>query len=95
MEFDRKFLLLCGGEVLVVAVGNLAAALILQVIVLAAFLGDRRGYPVFAAAAILFAAAVYAAGSIALLGLAVALGCGYLALTLYDYRLVRWAAGEP
>ena len=87
MEVDRTFLLLCGGEVLVGAAGNLAAALVLQAIVLAAFLGDLRGYPVFAAGMIVFAAAVYAAGSIALLGLAVALGCGY------HYRLAR-RAGE-
>jgi len=93
MEFDRKFLLLCGGEVLVVAVGNLAAALVLQAIILAAFLGDLRGYPVFVIGMIVFAAAVYAVGSIALPALAVALGCGYLALTAYDYRLAR-RAGE-
>lgn len=93
MEYDRRFLLLCAGEVLVVAVGNIAAALVLQVIVLAAFLEDRRGYPVFAAAAAVFAAVLYAAGMIALLGLAVALGCGYLALALRDYRLVRRAGG--
>ena len=88
MEFDRKFLLLSLGEVLVVAAGNLLVALILQVIVLAAFLGDRRGYPVFA-----IAAALYAAGIVALLGLAVALGCGYLALTLHDHRLALRAGG--
>ncbi|MCK9299155.1 MAG: hypothetical protein M0P21_09360 [Methanoculleus sp.] len=93
MEFDRKFLLLSLGEVLVVAAGNLLVALILQVIVLAAFLGDRRGYPVFAIAAAAFAAALYAAGMIALLGLAVALGCGYLALTLHDHRLALRAGG--
>jgi hypothetical protein len=93
MEFDRKLLLLCGGEVLVVAVGNLLVALVLQAIVLAAFLGDLRGYPVYAAGLVLFAAAVYAVGSIALPALAVALGCGYLALTAYDYRLAR-RAGE-
>lgn len=93
MEFDRKFLLLSAGEVLVVAVGNLAAALVLQAIVLAAYLGDLRGYPVFAIGMIVFAAAVSAAGSIALPALAVALGCGYLALTAYDYRLAR-RAGE-
>lgn len=93
MEIDRKFLLLCAGEVLVVAVGNILAALVLQAIVLAAFLGDLRGYPLFAAGIVLFAAALYAAGSIALLGLAVALGCGYLALTAYDYRLTL-RAGE-
>jgi hypothetical protein len=94
MEFDRTFLLLCGGEILVVAAGNLAIALVLQAIVLAAFLGDLRGYPAFAAGAAAFAAVLYAAGMIALLGLAVALGCGYLALTLKDYRLARWAGGE-
>ena len=93
MEYDRRFLLLCAGEVLVVAVGNIAAALVLQVIVLAAFLGDLRGYPAFAAGAAAFAAVLYAAGMIALLGLAVALGCGYLALALRDYRLVRRAGG--
>ena len=91
MEFDRKFLLLCGSEVLVVAAGNLAAALILQVIVLAAFLGDRRGYPVYAAGVVLFAAVLHVTGITVLLGLAAALGCGYLVLTLYDYRLARWA----
>ena len=93
MEFDRKFLLLCGAEVLVVAVGNLLVALILQAIVLAAFLDERRGYPVFAIGMIVFAAVLAASGSIALLGLAVALGCGYLALTAYDYRLTL-RAGE-
>ena len=91
MAFDRRFLLLCAGEVLVVAAGNLAAALILQVIVLAAFLGDRRGYPVYAAGVVLFAAVLAASGTIALLGLAAALGVGYALLTLYDYRLARWA----
>ncbi|MCK9318847.1 MULTISPECIES: hypothetical protein [unclassified Methanoculleus] len=93
MEFDRTFLLLCGAEVLVVAVGNLAAALILQVIVLGAFLDERRGYPVFAAGAVLFAAVLHVTGITVLLGLAVALGCGYLALTAYDYRLTL-RAGE-
>ncbi|PKL61204.1 MAG: hypothetical protein CVV31_12565 [Methanomicrobiales archaeon HGW-Methanomicrobiales-2] len=93
MAADRRFLLLCGGEVLVVAVGDLVVALVLQVIVLAAFIEHRRGYAVFAAAAVLFAAVLYAAGSIALLGLAVALGCGYVALTLQDYRLAL-RAGE-
>ena len=78
MEFDRTFLLLCGAEVLVVAAGNLAAALILQVIVLGAFL---------------FAAVLHVTGISVLLGLAVALGCGYLALTAYDYRLTL-RAGE-
>ncbi|MDN7013636.1 hypothetical protein FGW20_11450 [Methanoculleus sp. FWC-SCC3] len=94
MELDRTFLLLCGGEILVVAAGNLAVALVLQVTVLAAFLGDRRGYPVFAAGAAAFAAVLYAASMIALLGLAVALGCGYLALTLKDYRLTLRAGGR-
>jgi hypothetical protein len=93
MEADRRFLLLCGGEVLVVATGNILAALVLQVIVLAAFIEHRRGYAVFAAAAVLFAAVLYAAGNIALLGLAAALGCGYLVLTLHDYRLAL-RAGE-
>ena len=93
MAADRRFLLLCAGEVLVVAAGDLVVALVLQVIVLAAFLDHRRGYAVFAAGVILFAAALYAAGSIALLGLAAALGCGYVALTLQDYRLAI-RAGE-
>lgn len=93
MEFDRRFLLLCGGEVLVVAAGDLVAALVLQVIVLALFIEHRRGYAAFAAGAVLFAGAIYAAGSIALLGLAAALGCGYVALTLQDYRLAL-RAGE-
>jgi len=70
MEIDRKFLLLCAAEVLVVAVDNLILALIL------------------------FAAVVASAGNVALIGLAAALGCGYLILTLYDYRLTRWAGGE-
>jgi hypothetical protein len=63
------------------------------VIVLAAFLEDRRGYGVFAAAAVLYAAAIAASGHVllTLLGLAAALGCGYLVLTLYDYRLTLWA----
>jgi hypothetical protein len=93
MEIDRKFLLLCGGEVLVVAVGNLVVALVLQAIVLAAFLEHRQGYAVFAAGAVLFAGVLYTAGTIALLGLAAALGCGYVALTVYDYRLTL-RAGE-
>jgi len=93
MAFDRRFLLLCAGEVLVVAVGDLVVALILQVIVLAAFLDERRGYPVFAAGAVLFAAVLHVTGITVLLGLAVALGCGYLALTAYDYRLTL-RAGE-
>ena len=93
---DRRFLLLCAGEVLVVAAGNLAAALILQVIVLAAYLGDRRGYWVFAAGTVLFAAVIAVSGTVLLplLGLAAALGCGYAVLTLYDYRLTVWAGGE-
>jgi hypothetical protein len=96
MAADRRFLLLCAGEVLVVAAGNLALALVLQIIVLAAFLGNLRGYPVFAIVVGLFAAVLYAAGDnllLPLLGLAVALGGGYLALTIRDYRLARWAAG--
>ena len=93
MEIERKFLLLCAAEVLVVAVDNLILALILQVIVLGAFLDERRGYPVFAAGAVLFAAVLHVTGIPVLLGLAVALGCGYLALTAYDYRLTL-RAGE-
>jgi len=96
MAADRRFFLLCAGEVLVVAAGNLAIALVLQIIVLAAFLGNQRGYPAFILAVSLFAAVLYAAGDNILrplLGLAVALGCGYLALTIRDYRLARWAAG--
>jgi hypothetical protein len=93
---DRRFLLLCAGEVLVVAVGNLTAALILQVIVLGAFLDDRRGYWAFIPAAALYAAVIAILGQVILplLALAAALGCGYLALTLYDYRLTLWAGGE-
>ena len=94
MEFDRRFLLLCAGEVLVVAAGNIVAAFIIQVIVLALYLEDRRGYPVYAVAAALFAAAVVAGGVASLLVLAAALVCGYLALSLYDYRLSLWARGE-
>jgi len=96
MEFDRRFLLLCAGEVLVVAAGNLAAALILQVVVLGAYLGDRRGYWAFMPAAALFAAVIAVFGTVLLplLGLAAALGCGYALLTLYDYRLTTWAGGE-
>lgn len=95
MEVDRRFLLLCGGEVLVVAVGNLAAALLLQVLILAAFLEDRRGYGVFIAAAALYAAVLVVSGTIflPLLALAATLGCGYLALTLRDYRLTLRAGG--
>jgi hypothetical protein len=94
MEFDRRFLLLCAGEVLVVAAGNIVAAFIIQVIVLALYLEDRRGYPVYAVAAALFAAAVVAGGVASLLVLAAALVCGYLALSLYDYRLSLRARGE-
>ncbi len=95
MEADQRFLILCGGEILAVAAGNLAVALILQILILAVFLDDRRGYPVFIAAAALYAAAVAISGHILLplLALGVALGCGYLALTLYDYRLTLWAGG--
>ncbi|MDV4343045.1 hypothetical protein HL657_07620 [Methanoculleus sp. YWC-01] len=93
MAADRRFLLLCAGEILVVAAGNLFVALVLQVIVLAAFLEHRRGYPVLAIGVAGFAAALYAAGSIALVALAAALGCGYLVLVLRDYRLARWAGG--
>ncbi|MCK9299721.1 MAG: hypothetical protein M0P21_12285 [Methanoculleus sp.] len=93
MEADRRFLLLCGGEVLVVAAGNILAALVLQVIVLAVFLEDRRGSWVLVPAVVLYAAAIVASGHVllTLLGLAVALGCGYLVLTLHDYRLTLWA----
>ena len=94
MEIDRKFLLLSLAEVLVVAVDNLILALILQVIALGAFIGDRRGYPVFVAGAVLFAAVVAIAGNVALIGLAAALGVGYALLTLYDYRLTTRAGGE-
>ena len=96
MAVDRKFLLLCAAEVLVVTVGDLLVALILQMIVLAAFLGDRRGYPTFAGAIVLFAAVLLASGQLLLplLGLAAALGGGLLILTLRDYRLAQWARGE-
>jgi O-antigen ligase len=96
MEADRRFLLLCTGEVLIVALGNLAAALILQIFILALYLDDRRGYPVFIAAMVLYAAVIAASGRILLplLALAVAFVCGYLALSLYDYRLSLWARGE-
>lgn len=95
MEVGRRFLLLCAGEVLVVAVGNLAAALILQVLILAAFLEDRRGYWVFIVAAALYTAVLAVGGHVLLplLALAGALGCGYLALTLYDYRLTLRSGG--
>jgi hypothetical protein len=96
MEADRRFLLLCTGEVLIVALGNLATALILQIFILALYLDDRRGYPVFIAAMVLYAAVIAASGRILLplLALAVAFVCGYLALSLYDYRLSLWARGE-
>lgn len=96
MEFDRRFLLLCAGEVLVVAVTDLTAALVLQVIVLAAFLDDRQGYWLFAVPAALFSGIIAVSGAVLLplLGLAAALGCGYIALTLQDYRLVQWAGGD-
>jgi len=94
MEFDRRFLPLCAGEVLVVAAGSVVAAFIIQVVVLALYLEDRRGYPVYAVAAALFAAAVVAGGVASLLVLAAALVCGYLALSLYDYRISLRARGE-
>jgi len=93
---DRRFLILCAGEVLVVAVGNLLAALVIQVLILAAFLDDRRGYTIFIAAVALYAAAVAVLGHIllSLIALAVVLVCGYAALTLHDYRLTLWAGGS-
>jgi len=93
---DRRFLILCAGEVLVVAVGNLLAALVIQVLILAAFLDDRRGYPILIAAVALYAAVVAILGHIllSLLALAIALICGYAALTLHDYRLTQWARGS-
>ena len=96
MEFDRRFLLLCAGEVLVVAVGNLLAALVIQVLVITAFLDDRRGYPIFIVAAALYALVVWIFGQIllSLLALGVVLVCGYAALTLYDYRLTVQAGGS-
>jgi hypothetical protein len=78
----------------VVAAGSVVAAFIIQVVVLALYLEDRRGYPVYAVAAALFAAAVVAGGVASLLVLAAALVCGYLALSLYDYRLSLRARGE-
>lgn len=96
MAFDRRFLLLCGGEVLVVAATDLFVALVLQVIVIAAFLEDRRRYGVFVVLATLFAGTIAVSGTVLLplLALAAALGFGYIALTLQDYRLVRWAGGD-
>ncbi len=96
MEFDRRFLILCGGEILVIAVGNLLAALIIQILVLAAFLDDRRGYPIFIAAVVLYALVVAILGHVllSLIALAVVLVCGYAALTLHDYRLTVQAGGS-
>ncbi|NLM30499.1 MAG: hypothetical protein GX216_08785 [Methanomicrobiales archaeon] len=93
---DRRFLLLCAGEVLVVAVGNLLAALVIQILVLAAFLDDRRSYPVLIAAVALYAATVAILGHVllSLIVLAVILICGYAVLTLHDYRLTQWAGGS-
>lgn len=96
MALDRRFLLLCAGEVLVVAVTDIFAALVLQVIVIAAYLEDRRGYGVFAVLTVLFAGIIAVSGTVLLplLVLAAALGCGYAALTLQDYRIARWAGGD-
>ena len=93
---DRRFLILCGGEILAVAAGNLVVALILQPLILAAFLEDRRGYPVFILAAVLYAVAIAVLGHVllALIALGVVLACGYAALSLYDYRLTLWAGGS-
>lgn len=92
---DRRFLILAGGEILAVAAGSLIVALILQPIILAAFLDDRRGYHVFILAAVLYAVAVAILGHVilSLIALGVVLGCGYAVLSLYDYRLALWAAG--
>ncbi len=96
MAIDRRFVLLCAGEILVVAAGDLLAALIFQVVVFAAFLDDRRGYPVFAGVLVVFAAFLSVSGRIfiPLLGVAGVLGCGYLALGLQGYRVARLARGE-
>ncbi|WP_292520563.1 hypothetical protein [Methanoculleus sp.] len=96
MATDRRFILLCTAEVLVVAAGNIVAALILQMIVLAAFIEYRRGFATFAAATIAFSGVIAVSSTVSfpLLALAGALGCGYLALLLQDYRLARWAGGE-
>ncbi len=96
MAVDRRFILLCAGEILVAAIGDLFAALVLQVVVLAAFLNDRRGYPIFAGVLVIFAAILSVSCRIStpLLGVAGVLGCGYLALSLQDYRIARWARGE-
>lgn len=95
MEFDQRFLILAGGEILAVAAGSLLVALILQPIILAVFLDDRKGYLVFILAAILYAATVAILGHVvlSLIALGVVLGCGYAVLSLYDYRLNLWAAG--
>ncbi len=88
--------LMCLADRMITVSGNLAAALILQIFILALYLDDRRGYPVFIAAMVLYAAVIAASGRILLplLALAVAFVCGYLALSLYDYRLSLWARGE-
>ena len=93
---DRRFLILCGGEILVIAAGNIIAAFIIQVIVIAALLDDRRGYPIFIAAAALYALVIWILGHVllSLIALALALTCGYAALTLYDYRLTIQAGGS-
>lgn len=93
---DRRFLILCGGEILVIAAGNIIAAFIIQVIVIAALLDDRRDYPIFIAAAALYALVIAVVDHVllSLLALAVALICGYAALTLYDYRLTVRAGGS-
>ncbi|WP_224732807.1 MULTISPECIES: hypothetical protein [Methanoculleus] len=96
MGFDRRFLLLCTGEVLVVAADNVVAALILQMVILAVFLGNLRGYLTFAVGVSLFAVLLAMSGTVylPLLVLAAALGCGYLILAFRDYRLTRWAGGD-
>lgn len=97
MEVDRRFLLLCAGEVLVVAAGNLLLlTLFLQALVLGAFLEDWRGYPIFVFGVSLIGVVLAVSGTVflPLLALAAALGCGYVVLTLRDYRLVRWAGDE-
>ena len=65
-------------------------------LILAAFLEDRRGYPVFILAAVLYAVAVAVLGHVllALIALGVVLVCGYAILSLYDYRLTLWAGGS-
>lgn len=95
MAADRRFLLLCTAEVLVVAADSLVIALILQMIILAAFIEYRRGYGTFVVAAAAFAGVIAVSSTVIypLLALAGALGCGYLALSLKDYWLTRWAGG--